>query len=499
VALRRLALALVVAAVLVLVTAPSAGAYIFWTNLDTNTIGRAYLDGTGVNQSFIGGASLPEGAAVNDDFVYWPNSGAPESIGRATVEGAGVNQSFIPGARSPDGVAVNSTHIYWANFGAPQAIGRANLNGTGPNQSFITGAMGPEGMALDSAHVYWANFGNSRIGRADLDGMNPNQSFAGSPDPRSVAVDGSHIYWGNYTQGTIGRSNLDGVTGVNPSFISGADHPRDVEVGGGYIYWTNSTSNTIGRAKLDGTGVKQNFISGAHTPWGIAVSPDTTPPNTSIATGPSSTVRSTSANFSFGSSETRSTFECRLDSAASFTACGATNVFSGLANGGHVLLVRARDHAGNPDPTPTSRGWIVDTIASVLNRYRLSPKTFRAARRGGSVRAARRRHKVGTTVRFRLSEAATVRFRVERRNAGRRVRGKCRKRTRRNRRARKCNLRLKGSFKWAGKAGSNRFRFTGRLRGRKLKPGRYYLVARSTDSVGNRSKAKRVKFRIVRR
>jgi hypothetical protein len=60
-------------------------------------------------------------------------------------------------------------------------------------------------------------------------------------------------------------------------------------------------------------------------------------------------------------------------------------------------------------------------------------------------------------------------------------------------------VRLKGSFSRTGKAGLNNFRFTGRLRARKLRPGRYRLVMVATDPAGNRSKPKRTKFRVVRR
>ena len=47
--------------------------------------------------------------------------------------------------------------------------------------------------------------------------------------------------------------------------------------------------------------------------------------------------------------------------------------------------------------------------------------------------------------------------------------------------------------------GQNKFRFTGRLNGKRLEAGRYRLVGSATDAAGNRSKRKRRKFRIVRR
>ncbi|MBI3660071.1 hypothetical protein HY230_06330 [Candidatus Acetothermia bacterium] len=46
------------------VTILSGFIHIYWANRNTGTIGRANLDGTGVNQSFITGASIPFGVAV---------------------------------------------------------------------------------------------------------------------------------------------------------------------------------------------------------------------------------------------------------------------------------------------------------------------------------------------------------------------------------------------------------------------------------------------------
>jgi hypothetical protein len=123
----------------------------------------------------------------------------------------------------------------------------------------------------------------------------------------------------------------------------------------------------------------------------------------------------------------------------------------------------------------------------------LARAAFRAAARGGSVRAAA---KVGTKVGYTLSAAGTVGFAVERRGAGRKVGGKCRKRTRANAARKRCDLRLKGGFKHQGTAGANSFVFTGRLKGRKLAPGRYNLVAKPA---GAGAKASRAKFKIVAR
>lgn len=132
---------------------------------------------------------------------------------------------------------------------------------------------------------------------------------------------------------------------------------------------------------------------------------------------------------------------------------------------------------------------------ATVDALELALARFRAAASGGSAAATGSRAPVGTEVTYSLSAAARVKFTVERRSAGRKVKGKCRKSTRTNRKRKRCNLRLKGSFTHQGREGSNSFRFTGRLRNRKLKPGRYLLVAKPT---GGGVKAKRDAFRIVR-
>ena len=72
----------------------------------------------------------------------------------------------------------------------------------------------------------------------------------------------------------------------------------------------------------------------------------------------------TRATFTFHSSET-ATYECRLDTPAgegSWTRCAASTTYDELAQGEHVLWLRAKDLAGNLQVTPVSHRWTVDTV-----------------------------------------------------------------------------------------------------------------------------------------
>ena len=161
------------------------------------------MDGTGVDGQFIPGLAIPRstppisngggpcGIAVAGKYIYWINfvEGAkPVAIGRANLDGTGVNKRFIPGRPANGcGIAVAGGHIYWTNAGFVEsryAIGRANLDGTGVNHRFIRTAGIPCGIAAYQGHIYWGEWKGSddahpgtTIGRANLDGSAVNNQF----------------------------------------------------------------------------------------------------------------------------------------------------------------------------------------------------------------------------------------------------------------------------------------------------------------------------------
>jgi Ca2+-binding RTX toxin-like protein len=156
---------------------------------------------------------------------------------------------------------------------------------------------------------------------------------------------------------------------------------------------------------------------------------------------------------------------------------------------------------GTPDPSGGNSGSGSGTSSSgpqatplTLTLSPLRPSRFPAARTAAG--AARR----GAQVRYTLSAPAKVTFRVERAKAGRRVNGRCVRPTASDRRAKRCTrwARVRGSLTRQGAAGTNVFRFSGRIGGRRLRPGAYRLVAVARDSSGAASKPARARFRIAR-
>jgi hypothetical protein len=88
---------------------------------------------------------------------------------------------------------------------------------------------------------------------------------------------------------------------------------------------------------------------------------DGTAPVVTITGAPSNPSNSTSPSFVFTANEA-STFECRLDGAASFAACASPQLYTNLGDGPHTFTLRAIDTAGNVGASK-SYGWAIDTIA----------------------------------------------------------------------------------------------------------------------------------------
>ena len=134
----------------------------------------------------------------------------------------------------------------------------------------------------------------------------------------------------------------------------------------------------------------------------------------------------------------------------------------------------------------------------------LCTEAVRLTRLTMSKRRFRRRGRRAARFRYTLSEPATVRIRIERARAGRRVRrnGKrrCVRPTRQNRRRRRCTrYRFVARLSANEAAGRQSTRFSGRVRGRRLRPGRYRVRVRAIDAQGTESAERRITFRVGRR
>jgi hypothetical protein len=85
-------------------------------------------------------------------------------------------------------------------------------------------------------------------------------------------------------------------------------------------------------------------------------------PETTITSAPADPIESTTATFEFSSDQPGATFECALDDAPDFLPCESGISYTGLALGEHDFRARAKDAAGNVDPTPADYSWEIGDI-----------------------------------------------------------------------------------------------------------------------------------------
>lgn len=136
---------------------------------------------------------------------------------------------------------------------------------------------------------------------------------------------------------------------------------------------------------------------------------DTTPPDTSIVSGPAegATIADDGPEFAFSGSPSDDvdSFECNLDGSAYIT-CVSTTTLQNLDEGRHTFTVRAIDAAGNADPSPASRTFIVKTATTAS----YSPECIAAATRYFVARDnAQRAVKQQKTVKARFAKAKKAR------------------------------------------------------------------------------------------
>lgn len=144
-----------------------------------------------------------------------------------------------------------------------------------------------------------------------------------------------------------------------------------------------------------------------------------------------------------------------------------------------------------------------DTVAPILSKVSLSNTRFRRSskRTATSARLAAAPAKLGTTVRFTLSEAATVRLLIEQRAPGRRVGQSCKKPSPKLRAKPTCTRYVQRGtlIRKNLPAGASTVAFSGRIDKRALALGAYRLTLVATDAAGNASAPRRLAFTIVRR
>jgi gliding motility-associated-like protein len=122
-----------------------------------------------------------------------------------------------------------------------------------------------------------------------------------------------------------------------------------------------------------GDGLKNVYVQYVDAAGNVAgynksITLDQTAPETTITGGPANPTNSQQATFSFSSDDAGAGFEYSFDGSGFIAIPGPSPYsFSGIAEGTHTMMIRAKDAAGNVDATPGTYTWTVDLTSPVVS------------------------------------------------------------------------------------------------------------------------------------
>jgi uncharacterized delta-60 repeat protein len=136
-----------------------------------------------------------------------------------------------------------------------------------------------------------------------------------------------------------------------------------------------------------------------------------------------------------------------------------------------------------------------DTIAPVATAFAFSPASFAVARAATPLVA--KRAKRGSSIKFKLSEAASLGIVIARERPGLKRGKRCIAPIKGKKGKRCTRLKKMGTLKRTGVGGANKIAFSGRIGKRALGVSRYRATLVATDAAGNKSARIVARFRIV--
>ena len=400
---------------------PASGK-IYWTNqVGTTGVRVGNLNGSGTASTLFGGEANPIGVAIDPaaSKIYWADLGSccsgPGTIRAGNLDGSGTASTLYGGETAPAGVAIDpaANKIYWANFGSG-AIRVGNLNGSGSAADLFTGQgfanfpvllrapVGTGAPTISGQHKAGEELSCSQGNWApDLLGaflfraprsfqyqwLKDGTEIGGETDPTFTPTEpgsyacrvtasnraGSSSQTSAEVTVSAPETQIDsGPSGLigdaTPTFSFHSSDPGNTfqcKVDSGSYGACNSPKTTSHLA--DGFHIfrvraRDSFGNVDPTPASRRFTVDTTPPETTIDSGPEGSTNDPTPSFAFHSSEAGSSFGCKVDS-GSYAACSSPTTLSHLADGSHSFSVRATDLVGNTETTPASPEFTLRTAS----------------------------------------------------------------------------------------------------------------------------------------
>lgn len=249
-----------------------------------------------------------------------------------------------------------------------QEIGVWSITGTSGPRLYVGGDFVKVGTAAQQG---FAQFTDSDVTQPEVVGVTPQDGTNGAP----AATDATATFSEAMDPATIGAGAFTltkkGATTTVPAAVSydpatskaTLDPTADLEADASYAATIRGGANGV-------RDVAGNALA-ADVAWSFST-PDTSPPETTIDSGPTGPTNDNTPNFGFsGADGVTATadlvYSHKLDggewSAYSAQTSATLGGDEGIGEGTHTFYVRAKDRGSLEDPTPAERSFAVDTLA----------------------------------------------------------------------------------------------------------------------------------------
>ncbi|XP_069472627.1 low-density lipoprotein receptor-related protein 1B isoform X1 [Ambystoma mexicanum] len=185
---------------------------LYWTDVKTQTIKRAFINGTGLETIISGDTHGIRGLAVDwiSHNLYWISSEFDETqIHVARLDGS-LKTSVIHGIDKPQCLAVHPARgkIYWTDG---NTINMANMDGSN-SKILYQNQKDPVGLSIDyeEKKLYWISSGNGTINRCSLDGGSFEVIESMKEEltkATALTVMDKKLWWADQNLGQLGTCN----------------------------------------------------------------------------------------------------------------------------------------------------------------------------------------------------------------------------------------------------------------------------------------------------
>uniref|UniRef100_A0A672Q6C7 Low-density lipoprotein receptor-related protein 5-like n=1 Tax=Sinocyclocheilus grahami TaxID=75366 RepID=A0A672Q6C7_SINGR len=196
---------------------------IYWTDVITKTISRAFMNGSSVEPVIEFGLDYPEGMAVDwmGRNLYWADTGT-NRIEVARLDGQYRQVLVCKDLDNPRSLALDpaSGYMYWTEWGGRPRIARAHMDGS--NIMTLVDKVGrANGLTIDfiDQRLYWTDLDTCMIESTNMQGLQREIVADDLPHPFGLTQYRDYIYWTDWNLRSIERA--DKRSGLNRTVVQG--------------------------------------------------------------------------------------------------------------------------------------------------------------------------------------------------------------------------------------------------------------------------------------